>query len=170
MRKGDVVSTAAALLVLCSWASAAQEELLDQARKLVADAKPFVAAANDVDAELVTRKAPRKEAFKRLKEARGFYDRYLDANPTKEESLDKEYVEMMVLLHGIKKDSAIGELERDETAPAATDAAKPAEGDAGKPADAGSTAPPAGETPPPTPAAPDAAARAKQRLAEVQAF
>jgi hypothetical protein len=173
MRKGGLVWAAVALFVLASGASAAQEELLEQARKLVADARPFVEAANDVDAEITARKAPRKEAFKRLKEARSFYDRYLDVNPTKEETLDKEYVEMMVLLHGIKKDSAIGELDRDDAAPAAPDAAKSAEAGAGKPADGAAPEPAPGEAPPaapPPPAAPDAAARAKQRLADVHAF
>src|SRR5262245_32946892 len=134
MRKGEFVSAAGALLVLVSWVFAAQEELLVEARKFVADAKPFVQAANDVDAELAARRAPRKEAFKRLKEARSLYDKYLDANPSKEESIDKEYVEMMVLLHGIKKDSAIGELEKDEAPAAGGERAKPAGGDPAKPA------------------------------------
>ena len=169
MRNGIAAAVFGVVLALCvSIGRAAQDELLAQARQLVADAKPFVAAANDVDADIAARKAPRKEAFKRLKEARSLYDRYLDANPTQEEALDKEYVEAMVLLHGIKKDSAIGELERDDTAPAATDSSKPAAGDAAKPPAEGAApdAPPAA----PAPAAPDAAARAKQRLDEVRAF
>lgn len=171
MRKGESFAAAAALLLLCvSWAIAAQEELLDQARKLVGDAKPFVEAANDVEAELTARKAPRKEAFKRLKEARALYDKYLDVNPSKEDAIDKEYVEMMVLLHGIKKDSAIGELEKDDASPtpppAAGDAVKPSGDDASKPTGGGAE-PTGGDA---TAPAPDAGARAKQRLGEVRDF
>ena len=169
MRKGELVSAAGALLLLGSWAFAAQEELLDQARKFVADAKPFVQAANDVDAELASRRAPRKEAFKRLKEARSLYDKYLDANPSKEDAIDKEYVEMMVLLHGIKKDSAIGELEKDDAPAAGSEPVKPAGDDPAK-APGGTTDPGGGDATPPAPAAPDAGARAKTRLAEVRDF
>jgi hypothetical protein len=165
------------LLLLASLGRAAQEELLDQARRLVADSKPFVQAANDVDAELAARRAPRKEAFKRLKEAHSLYDKYLDANPSKEEAIDKEYVEMMVLLHGIKKDSAIGELERDDAPAAGGDPAKqpgddppaPAGDDPARPKGGGAD-PAGGQTPAPPPAAPDAAVRAKQRLSEVRDF
>ena len=169
MRSGIAAAVFGVVLALCASAGrAAQEELLTQARQLVAEAKPFVAAANDVDAEIADRKAPRREAFKRLKEARTLYDRYLDANPSQEEKLDKEYVEAMVLLHGIKKDSSIGELDRDDAAPASSDAARPADGAAPTPSDGAATGPAAGDAP--TPATPDAAARAKARLDEVRAF
>jgi hypothetical protein len=166
MRKGIAGIVGSLVFALAVAAFAAQEELLTQARKLVADAKPFVAAANDVDSDIAARKAPRKEAFKRLKEARSLYDQYLDANPAQEEALDKEYVEAMVLLHGIKKDSAIGELERDEPSPAAGGADKPAAGGATEPA--GGT--PAAPATPVAPAPTDVASLARGRLAEIRAF
>ena len=156
MRKGIrvLVGGVAAFLVVAAAAFAADEELLEGARKLVVDAKPYVEKANDIDLEMDDRKAPRKEAFKRLKDARALYDKYLDANPTQEERLDKEYVEMMVLLHGIKKDSGLGELEKGDDAP---DAPGPA-------------APPSPANPLPGAAAPDATERAKAQLAAVHEF
>jgi hypothetical protein len=120
------------MLAFAASAFAAQEDLLEGARKLVAEAKPYVEKANDVDAEMNDRKAPRKEAFKRLKDARALFDKYLDANPGTEEQLDQEYVELMVLLHGIKKDSGLGELEKDDE-PAAPPATNTPPADDGKP-------------------------------------
>jgi hypothetical protein len=158
MRKG--IAVAALVVSFLAAAFAVQDELLDQARKLVADAKPFVEKANDVDLEMADRKEPRKEAFKRLKDAHGLYDKYLDANPTMEEKLDKEYVEMMVLLHGIKKDSALGELDKDDDSPAPDPKTPP-------PADP-KTPPPESGTPAPPP--PDAPALAKKGLAAIHDF
>src|SRR5262245_13186913 len=64
MRKRRVVAAAVvALGLLVSTAFAVQEELLEQARKLVAEAKPFIEKANNVDIELEQRRVPRKEAF-----------------------------------------------------------------------------------------------------------
>jgi hypothetical protein len=164
MRKGLAGTAVCLVVALAAAALAAQEEFLEQARKLVVESKPFVEKANDVDLDMDDRKAPRKEAFKRLKDARGLYDKYLDANPSMEEKLDKEYVEMMVLLHGIKKDSALGELEKDEaTVAPATPSTKPPE----------NGTPPAGGPPdaaPPAPALPDAGAKAKEALAAIHAF
>jgi hypothetical protein len=166
MRKGIAVAVAGLALSFLGAAFAVQEELLDQARKLVADAKPFVEKANDADLDMAARKEPRREAFKRLKDARGFYDKYLDANPSMEEKLDKEYVEMMVLLHGIKKDSALGDLEKDDDAAAGAPATPPAPDPKTPPAN-----PPGNGTPAPPPAAsPDAAERAKQSLAAIHDF
>lgn len=160
MRKGIrtfVAGAAAALLLLAAGAFGADEKSLDDARALVLASRPFVEKANDIDLDMDDRKAPRKEAFKRLKEARELYDRYLDANPAQEEKLDKEYVEMMVLLHGIKKDSGLGELEKDDDAPSA-------------PVVPGPVAPPAPGTPQPATPAPDASERARTQLAAVREF
>jgi hypothetical protein len=150
-------AAAAFVLLFAAIASAVQEELLDKARALVAEAKPFIEKANDVELSMSDRRPPRKEAFKRLKEAHTLYDRYLDANPKLEEKLDGEYVEMMVLLHGIKKDSGLGELEKDDDPPPAITAPKPP------------TPIPAPGTPPqpPTPPAPPTAA---ESLASIRAF
>src|SRR5438552_3732473 len=98
-------------------AFAAKEESLEQARKLVLESRPFVEQANDVDRSIEERKDPRREAFQRLKSARGLFDQYLDANPSMEDRIDKEYVELNVLIYGLKKDSAIGELEKEKEAP-----------------------------------------------------
>ena len=159
MRKGIAVVVVALVVAFLAAAFAAQDELLDQARKLVADAKPFVEKANDVDLEMADRKDPRKEAFKRLKDARGLYDKYLDANPTMEEKLDKEYVEMMVLLHGIKKDSALGDLDKDDdsSSPAPTPPVPDPKAPPVKPPENGAPAP-------------DASALAKQGLAAIHDF
>lgn len=159
MRKGVVAAMAALLVSLLATAFAVEEEVLDQARKLVADAKPFVEKANDVDLEMADRKEPRKEAFKRLRDARGLYDKYLDANPALEEKIDKEYVEMMVLLHGIKKDSGLGELEKDDDSPAS--AAPDPKTPPVKPSENGA---------PPTPPVSDAPERAKLGLATIHDF
>jgi len=160
MRKGAAVAVVVLVVSFFAAAFAAQEELLDQARKLVADAKPFVEKANDVDLEMTDRKEPRKEAFKRLKDARGLYDKYLDANPTMEEKVDKEYVEMMMMLHGIKKDSGLGELEKDEDSPAPDPKSPPAADPATPPPESGTPAPPP----------PDAPALAKKGLAAIHDF
>ena len=64
MWKGALALTAA--LAFAVVAFAAEEGSLDQARKLVAEAKPFVEKANDVDLDMAERKEPRREAFKRL--------------------------------------------------------------------------------------------------------
>lgn len=149
------IGVAALAWLFAGTARAAEEASLDAARKLVAEARPYVEKANDVDADMDDRRAPRKEAFKRLKDARALYDKYLDANPAQEEKLDKEYVEMMVLLHGIKKDSGLGELEKDDDAPSASTPPAPP------------PVPPAGG---PAPAAPDTAERAKKGLAAIHDF
>jgi hypothetical protein len=111
--------------LLAGAALAVQEDALEKARALVAEAKPYVEKANDPDLGMEERKAPRKEAFKRLKEARALYDTYLDANPAEVEKLDQEYVEAMVLLFAIKKDSGLGELEKNPEPPHATPPAPP---------------------------------------------
>jgi hypothetical protein len=106
-----------ALGFLLSAALAVQEELLEQARKAVEEAKPFIEKANNVDLEMEQRRGPRKEAFTRLKAARDAYDKYLDVNPSMEEKLDKEYCDVAALLYWIKKDSGLGELEKDSPQP-----------------------------------------------------
>lgn len=108
-----ILAVAAAAALLAGSAFAVQEELLDEARRLVKEATPLVELANDVDREMEQRKPPRKEAFLKLKKARELYDRYLDANPAMEDKLDKEYCDTVALLYWIKKDSSLGELEKD---------------------------------------------------------
>jgi tetratricopeptide (TPR) repeat protein len=106
-----------AALAVAAWSAFArgvQEELLDQARKLSQEANPFVVQANDIDSAMEERRAARREAFKRLKEAMDLYNRYLDANPSMEEKLDAESSQVNVLLFGIKKDSGLGELEKEK--------------------------------------------------------
>src|SRR5438552_16281828 len=105
MRRGWV-AFAASVLVLAASAFAEKEDRPDQARKLSGEARPFVQTSNDTDLSLEERKAPRREAYTRLKQARGLYDQYLDANPKMEEKLDQEYVELNVLIYGLRKDSA----------------------------------------------------------------
>ena len=107
MRKGIVVlglAAAAFVMLVASAARAVQDELLDQARQLVKEATPLVEKANDMDLDMEARKPPRKEAFAKLKHARELYDRYLDANPTMESTIDKEYCDTIALLYWIKKD------------------------------------------------------------------
>jgi hypothetical protein len=116
MRKGiagPVLAVAAFLAFAVSAARAVQEELLDEARKLVLEAKPLVEKANDMDLDMEARKPPRKEAFGKLKHARELYDKYLDANPSMEDKLDKEYVDLVAMLYWIKKDSTLGDLEKE---------------------------------------------------------
>jgi len=157
---GGLLGFATAIVVLVAAAAfAVQEELLEQARGLVKDAKPFVEKANDVELSMSERRAPRKEAYKRLKDARALYDRYLDANPKLEEKLDSEYVEMMVLLHGIKKDSGLGELDKDDDPPVGTTAGKP-------PTPAPGTPP----TPVAPPAPPPPPLTASESLASIRGF
>jgi hypothetical protein len=153
-----------ALGFLLSAALAVQEELLEQARKLVAEAKPFIEKANDVDLEMGERRAPRKEAFTRLKAAREAYDKYLDANPSMEEKLDKEYCDVAALLYWIKKDSGLGELEKDSpqpTLPGGEDRAAKAPEWKDKPTPG--TEPAGGSSP----AAPTDAERAKRQFAAI---
>lgn len=108
-----VLAVVAVAALLAASAFAAKEEKLEEARRLVQEAKPLVEIANDVDLEMEQRKAPRKEAFAKLKRARELYDEYLDANPTMEDKIDKEYCDTVALLYWIKKDSSLGELEKD---------------------------------------------------------
>src|SRR5512138_95751 len=118
MRNGIAAAVFGVVLaVFASAGRAVQEELLEQARKLVAEAKPYIETANNVDIEMEQRRGPRKEAFTRLKAARDAYDKYLDANPSMEEKLDKEYCDVAALLYWIKKDSGLGELEKDSPQP-----------------------------------------------------
>ncbi len=128
MRKGIVVRVfafAAAAALFAATALAVQEELLEEARRLVKEATPLVEKANDIEQEMEQRRAPRKEAFVRLKKARELYDKYLDANPAMEDKVDKEYCDTVALLYWIKKDSSLGELEKDSGSvelPGASDA------------------------------------------------
>jgi hypothetical protein len=126
MRKSRIGAVSLVLLALVAVARAVKEEALENARRLVVEAKPFVEKANDVELAMQDRRTPRKEAFSRLRAAKAAYDEYLDANPAMEETLDQEYVEAMVLLHGIKKDSALGDLEKDD-APSAGATSTPTE-------------------------------------------
>jgi len=151
---------AAFVLLVAAAALAVQEDLLDKARALVIEAKPFIEKANDVELSMSERRTPRKEAFKRLKEAHALYDRYLDVNPKLEEKLDAEYVEMMVLLHGIKKDSGLGELDKDDEPHSGVTAPKPPT-PTPTPAPGTPSTPTAPPPPPPT---------ASESLASIRAF
>jgi len=141
MRKGIValgLAAAALVMLAVGTARAVQEELLEQARQLVKEAQPLVEKANNMDLEMEARKGPRKEAFVRLKKTSALYNQYLDANPSMEDKLDKEVVDVGSMLYWIKKDSSLGELEKDgppTEMPHAPDAGPdhPAKPDAPKP-------------------------------------
>jgi hypothetical protein len=162
MRKRNGVA-AVALGFLLSTALAVQEELLEQARKFAAEAKPFIEKANNVDIEMEQRRAPRREAFSRLKSARDAYDKYLDANPSMEEKLDKEYCEVAALLYWIKKDSGLGELEKDAPQPELPGG----EDRAGKAPEWKDKPTPGTEAPAGGPSAPTDAERAKRQFAAI---
>ena len=165
MRKRNGVPGAAFLAVLAfvsSIAYAVQEELLEQARKFVAEAKPYIETANNVDIEMEQRRGPRKEAFTRLKAARDAYDKYLDANPSMEEKLDKEYCDVAALLYWIKKDSGLGELEKDSPQPVL-----PGEDRAAKAPEWKDKPTPGTEAPAGAPTAPTDAERAKRQFAAI---
>jgi len=166
------------VLFVAATARAVQEDLLDKVRAIVADAKPLVEKANDVDLEMEQRRAPRRDAFKKLKEALKLFDQYLDLNPTLVDKYDKEYSEVATEIFWLKKDSGLGELEKEKTpdaepaAPAspAPEAPTPGGGPASKlavppPPKLGPEAPAAkGEAPS------DFAFRAKTKLAVIAEF
>lgn len=165
MRMGNAVWVGFLTIVVALVATAAlavQEELLEQARKLVAEAKPFIETANNVDLEMEQRRGPRKEAFTRLKAARDAFDKYLDANPSMEEKLDKEYCEIAALLYWIKKDSGLGELEKDSPQPEL-----PGEDRAGKAPDWKDKPTPGADPGSGAPSAPTDAERAKKQFAAI---
>jgi hypothetical protein len=159
---GAVFGIAAAFVLLVAAAAlAVQEELLDKARALVAEARPLIEKANDVDLSMSARRAPRKEAYARLKEAHALYERYFDLNKDMEEKLDKEYVELNILLFAIKKDSALGELDKDDDPPPGVKAPKPPTPAPGTP-----PLPPTAPKPAPAPVPPTAA----ESLASIRSF
>ncbi len=94
-------------------AFAAKEELLDRARSLVEEARPYNRRAGDTDLNHGERKKARRETYKRLKEARSLYDDYLDANPGKEEQFDREYCEVASMLYWVKKMASLREFDEE---------------------------------------------------------
>lgn len=90
---------------------AAEEEALDQARKLVEEARPFFQASGNPDLSRSERKKQRREAYSRLSEARRLYDVYLDANPDRVEALDAEYCDCNALMFWCRKMASVGELD-----------------------------------------------------------
>ncbi len=83
---------------------------LERARALVDEAEPFSKAAANPDLPEVERRAARKEAYVRLREARELYNAWLDEHPGQEESIDSEYTRMAAMLFWIKKMAAADEL------------------------------------------------------------
>jgi hypothetical protein len=174
MSRWTVALGACVAAFLVTTARAAQEQLLEEARRLVAEAKPLVEKANDVDLEMEARKAPRKEAFQKLKQARKDYDDYLDANPSMEDKIDKEYCDAVALLFWIKKDSSLGELEKDAPAPelpqapGAGPAPPPSGSNPAPPGNGGASNPPAPAPGPGSPPAPsDLPERAKRQFSAI---
>ncbi len=172
MRPTALGAVVAAFVVCASAmdARAVQEELLAEARQLVVDAKPLVQAANDVDQPMEQRRAPRKEAFAKLKHARELFDKYLDLNPSMEEKYDKEYSEIFAEIYWLKKESGLGELEPEKPStpepPASGSGGAPGVGPAPASPPALGPEPPAGKGESPS----DFAFRAKRKLAAIAAF
>jgi hypothetical protein len=159
--------------LLGATARAEQENLLAEARRLAAEAKPLVRVANDVDLAMEQRRGPRKEAFAKLKQARALFEQYFDlpANKGLEESdaFQKEYCEIGSDIYWLKKESALGELEKEkevELPPAATSSG----GEGGKtpPATDGAGAAPAGPPKSETPS--EFAWRAKSQFEAIAAY
>jgi hypothetical protein len=174
MRNRAVVSIACVAALFAANARAVQEDLLVQARALVVEAKPLMEAANDTDLPMEQRRSPRKQAFTKLKHARELFDQYLDipANASMEEKLDKEYTEIVGSIFWLKKDSGLGELEKDDK-PAAPEAPPPDKGAGGeKPAPKPAAPPSLGpEAPAPNGEAPsDFAFRAKNKFAAITTY
>jgi len=173
-RAVQAVAAALAVAAFVATALAVKEELLEEARKYVAESRPFVEKANDVDLPMEQRRAPRKEAFTRLKHARELFDQYLDANPSMEEKLDGEYTKIVGDIFWLKKESGLGELEKEPPSDAPPPTPSPEDKSAGS---GGAVAPPAG---PPKlgPEAPagkgespsDFAFRAKKKFEAIAAF
>jgi hypothetical protein len=174
MNKRVVAAFVGLVASFAATALAVKEDLLEKARALAIEAKPLVETANDTDLPMEQRRGPRKQAFTKLKQAREFFDAYLDANPSMEEKLDKEYTEIVASIFWLKKDSGLGELEKDDKpeapAPATPPAAPPPDAAGGaKPA----PAPPSLGPEPPAPkgeAPSDFAFRAKTKLAAISAY
>jgi tetratricopeptide (TPR) repeat protein len=156
----------AAVLLFATSASAVQEELLAEARRLYAEATPLVETANNTDLAMEERRGPRKEAYQKLRKSLESIDKYLDLNPSKEAELDKERGDIYSVIYWLKKDSSLGELEKDAPPPELP-AAPTAPTDGGKPGDGG-TKPPAPTQPEPGPPKSETpseyAWRAKQRF------
>ena len=149
-----------------------EEHLIDEARALFEEAKPFVATANDTDLPMEERRVARKEAFRRLKEGHDKYEKYFDLNPALVEKYDEEACKLNGVLHGIKKDSGLGELEKEKPLPELPgQGAAPSPGAPSPPPDVGNPRPPA-PTPgtPEPPAPPDLPERAKRQFAAILDF
>ena len=108
------VATASAGAEFAPAIHAATAGELEQARALVDEARPWVKQADNPDNSNADRKKGRREAYKRLKEARKLYDAHLDANPAQMEELDAEYCECASMIYWIKKMASINEFDRDQ--------------------------------------------------------
>jgi len=95
--------------VLATPAAIAAPGELDRARALVKEAQPHVELAMNPDNASGVRKKGRKAAYKLLKQARGLFDAYLDANPGKTDALDREYCSLSSNIYWIKKFATLNE-------------------------------------------------------------
>lgn len=91
----------------------AQDEQPDdpvgEATRLKDEAREWFNQSGDMDLSHKERKAARREAFFRLKNARKYLDDYLDANPGETESLDSLYVEIAAMMYWVKKEASVNE-------------------------------------------------------------
>lgn len=108
---GGAVLDGAVAERLGSVARAAGEETLSTARSLVEEARPFFQESGNPDLSRGDRKKARREAYRRLKEARRLYDLYLDANPSRIEPLDAEYCDCNALMYWCRKMATPGEFD-----------------------------------------------------------
>jgi hypothetical protein len=162
----------AVVLLLVSAAMAEHEDWLTDARRLYAEAKPFIEQASDVEVDLEKRKAPRKEAMARVKKSRDLYNDYWDLNEEKlsgelATKIGDEMREVNGTLYWLKKESSIDDDDDKPRAPAAPPTPEPEKtGPAPKPP----VDPGAPEVPPKNEAPSDFAFRAKTKLAAIEAY
>ncbi len=87
------------------------EDPVGEAKRLHKEAKPFFHRSGDTELSTDERRAARKEAYTRLKEARRLLDLWLADHPGDAERLDSLYCDIATMTFWLKKEAAIGELE-----------------------------------------------------------
>lgn len=89
---------------------AEEKDAIAEATRLRDEAEKHFRAAGDTSASNAERKKSRKEAYTRLKRARGLLDAHLDANPGQTEKLDALYCSIATMLFWVKKEMSVDEL------------------------------------------------------------
>jgi hypothetical protein len=120
-------------------------------RTLFDEGRKWFAKAGDTDLAMGERNAARQEAWKSLWPAREILDRFGEENPGDAARVEREFGEIRMMVHWLRKESPVGLLERTGVGPKKGDDAD-GEGEVkGRPTGWGPKPPDGGTPPPPKP-------------------